>query len=132
MRRPLSTSKARRQHTGVALEILKMFGLEDAVERLMTSSRDDTAFAIGVHDLLNIVSLVSDLHVAFDRLKFAFEPTADGERSLGLQNRVTLTNFAQKRKFKKAGGVLELPLPEPRLFALHAVRVRTCRALQKG
>ncbi|KAJ7491319.1 hypothetical protein B0H11DRAFT_2228852 [Mycena galericulata] len=111
-----------------------MFGLQDAVERLMTSSRDDTAFAIGVHDLLNIVSLVSDLHVAFDRLKFAFEPTADGEpntflivfaysqRSLGLQNRVTLTNFAQKRKFKKAGGVLELPLPEPRLFALHAVR----------
>ncbi|KAJ7932218.1 hypothetical protein B0H13DRAFT_1593514, partial [Mycena leptocephala] len=68
-----------RQHAGAALGILKMFGLEDVVERLMTISRGDTASASGVYDLLNIVSPVNDLHVAFDRLKLAFEPTTDGE-----------------------------------------------------
>ncbi|KAJ7883630.1 hypothetical protein B0H14DRAFT_2434813 [Mycena olivaceomarginata] len=136
-------SQARRQHAGAALGILKMFGLEETVERLMTVNRDDTTSASGAHDLLNIVSLVHSLHVAFDHLKLAFEPTADGEPNtydivfahparalgyLGLQNRVTLIDhthqLAQKRKFKQAGGVLELPLPEPRLLALHAVCVR--------
>lgn len=52
-------------------------------------------------------------------------------RALGymsLKNRITLVDhtrqLAQKRRFKQASGVLELPLPEPRLLALHAVCVR--------
>ncbi|KAJ7649717.1 hypothetical protein FB45DRAFT_858718 [Roridomyces roridus] len=67
------------------------------------------------------------------------EPTADNEpntydvvfaypqRAIGLfclKNRITLSNFADTRKFKPAGGQIELPLPEPRLLALHAVCVR--------
>jgi hypothetical protein len=56
-----------------------MFGLEDVVERLMTIIPGDTASASGVHDLLNILSLITDLHIAFDALKLAFEPTADNE-----------------------------------------------------
>ncbi|KAJ7798957.1 hypothetical protein B0H14DRAFT_2904553 [Mycena olivaceomarginata] len=123
--------QARRQNAGGALGILKMFGLEDVVERLMT--------IIPVHDILNILSLITDLHIAFDSLKLAFEPTADNEPNtydvvfaypqtaigfFGLKNRITLPNFADTRKFKQAGGLLELPLPEPRLLALHAVCVR--------
>lgn len=42
---------------------------------------------------------------------------------MGLRNRVTLTNFTE-RKFKQASGVLKLPLPDPRLLALHAVCAR--------
>lgn len=47
----------------------------------------------------------------------------------GLKNRATLINHAdeavKKRKFKPAGGgLLELPLPDSRLLALHAVCVR--------
>lgn len=68
-----------RQNAGGALGILKMFGLEDVVERLMTIIPGDTASASGVHDLLNILSLITDLHIAFDALKLAFEPTADNE-----------------------------------------------------
>ncbi|KAJ6542239.1 hypothetical protein DFH09DRAFT_47350 [Mycena vulgaris] len=131
--------QARRQNAGGALGILKMFGLEDVVKRLMTIIPGDTASASGVHHLLNILSLITDLHIAFDALKLAFEPTADNEPNtydvvfaypqtaigfFGLKNRITLTNFADTRKFKQAGGLLELPLPEPRLLALHAVCVR--------
>jgi hypothetical protein len=36
-------------------------------------SPDGPASASGVHDLLNIVFLIHDLHVAFDPLKLAFE-----------------------------------------------------------
>ncbi|KAF7362991.1 hypothetical protein MVEN_00650700 [Mycena venus] len=64
-----------RQHAGAALGILKRFGLEDIVERFITISRGDTASTSAVHDLLNIVSLIGDLHVAFHQLKLAFEPT---------------------------------------------------------
>jgi hypothetical protein len=56
-----------------------MFGLEDVVERLMTIIPGDTASASGVHDLLNVLSLIPDLHIAFDSLSLAFEPTADNE-----------------------------------------------------
>ncbi|KAF8144291.1 hypothetical protein K438DRAFT_1632022 [Mycena galopus ATCC 62051] len=131
--------QARRQNAGGALGILKMFGLEDVVERLMTIIPGDTASVSGVHDLFNILSLITDLHIAFDALKLAFEPTADNTPNtydvvfahpeaaigyFGLKNRITLTNFADTRKFKQAGGLLELPLPDPRLLALHAVCVR--------
>ncbi|KAJ7613978.1 hypothetical protein FB45DRAFT_1008778 [Roridomyces roridus] len=126
---------------GGALEILRMFGLEDVVEHLMTIIPGDTASASGVHDLLNILSLISDLQILFDMLNLmlALEPTADNEPNtydvvfacpeiaigyFGLKNRITLSNFADTRKFKRAGGQLELPLPEPRLLALHAVCVR--------
>ncbi|KAJ6473664.1 hypothetical protein C8R45DRAFT_907498 [Mycena sanguinolenta] len=131
--------QARRQNAGGALGILQMFGLEDVVKRLMTVIPGDIASASGVHDLLNILSLTTDVHLAFDALRLAFEPTAGNEPNtydvvfaypqtaigfFGLKNRITLTNFADTRKFKRAGGPLELPLPEPRLLALHAVCVR--------
>ncbi|KAJ7044743.1 hypothetical protein C8F04DRAFT_942092 [Mycena alexandri] len=129
--------QAGRQNASAALGILKMFGLEDIVDRLMTIGQDDVASASGVHDLLNILSLITDIHAAFDHLKIAFEPTdephtydivfAHPEAAIGffgLKKRITLTNFATRRRFKQAGGLLELPLPEPRLLALHAVCVR--------
>ncbi|KAJ7734523.1 hypothetical protein B0H14DRAFT_3517122 [Mycena olivaceomarginata] len=113
-----------------------MFGLQDVFERLTS---DGTASASGVHDLLNIVSLIHPLHAAFHRLKLALEPTADAKpntydvvfahpgRALGfegLKNRITLIDHtqepAQKRRLKHAG-TLSLPLPDPRLLvALHA------------
>lgn len=40
-----------------------------------------------------------------------------------MKNRVTLTNMT-RRKFPLAGDQLELPLPDPRLLALHAACVR--------
>lgn len=56
-----------------------MFGLEDVVERLMTIISGDIASASVVHNLFNILSLITDLHTAFDALKLALEPTADNE-----------------------------------------------------
>ncbi|KAJ7643827.1 hypothetical protein FB45DRAFT_282536 [Roridomyces roridus] len=127
--------QARPQHVGGALAILKMFGLGDLVERLMT--RGPTASASGVHDLLNILSLTTDVHIIFDKLMLALEPVvdkpntydvvfADPETAIGffgLKNQITLTNFVDTRKFR-LDGELELPLPDPRLLALHAVCVR--------
>lgn len=68
-----------RQHAGAALKILKRFGLAEVVEHLTTISSGNNASAFVVHDLINVISLITDFHSAFDHLKFAFEPTADGE-----------------------------------------------------
>jgi hypothetical protein len=117
--------------------------------------------ASGVHDLLNIVSLIHPLHAAFHHLKLALEPTADTEvryffisrlgydvgsmlpqpntydvvfahpgRALGfegLKNCITAIDHTQEQAQKgrlKHAGTLSLPLPDPRLLALHAVCVR--------
>ncbi|KAJ7649727.1 hypothetical protein FB45DRAFT_997026 [Roridomyces roridus] len=114
--------QAHRQNAGGALEILRMFGLEDVVEHLMTIIPGDTASASGVHDLLNILSLISDLQILFDMLMLALEPTADNEPNT--YDVVFACPEINTRKYKRAGGQLELPLPEPRLLALHAVCVR--------
>ncbi|KAJ7118455.1 hypothetical protein C8R43DRAFT_934221 [Mycena crocata] len=129
----------RLQNAGAALAILKMFGLESVVERLTTIVVGDTASASGVHNLLNIISLITELHTAFDTLKMIFEPVVDQENTYdivfaypqralglhGLKNRVTLTSLLPAgRVFPQAGGVRELPLPDPRLLALHAVCAR--------
>ncbi|KAJ7164800.1 hypothetical protein C8R43DRAFT_988552 [Mycena crocata] len=134
-----------RHHGGAALRILKMFGLSNVVERLMTISINEAAAAAGVHDLINIISLHHSLHAAFDDLKVAFEPTADGVPNkydiffaypeltygyLGLKHQVELTNFAGNRKFKSAHK--QLPLPDPQLLALHAVCARVAHMSGAG
>ncbi|KAK6997157.1 hypothetical protein R3P38DRAFT_3328876 [Favolaschia claudopus] len=131
--------ETRRQHAGSALGILRMFGLTELVDRLMSFDKTDVASASGVHDLINIISLSSDPHQAFDTLKLTFEPVEGQENTydvvfahpqialglFGLKNQITLTNFADPGKFKKAaGGVIELPLPSRQLLALHAVCAR--------
>ncbi|KAJ7467351.1 hypothetical protein B0H11DRAFT_2239333 [Mycena galericulata] len=109
--------QARRQHAGAALGILKMFGLKDVVQRLRTIGSGDVASASGAHDLLNIISLIEILHTAFDRLKLAFEPTTDDEAN----TYDIVFAYAGSSWF---AGVLDLPLPEPQLLALHAACVR--------
>ena len=48
--------------------------------------------------------------------------------NMGVQNRVTLVDHtrqvAQRRQLEKGDSVIVLPLPDPRLLALHAVCVR--------
>lgn len=78
-----------RQNAAGALAILQMFGLEKTVEHLRTIAREDTAAASGVHNLLNIISLETQRHRAFNRLQMAFEPVANEVRPL-LTSQITL------------------------------------------
>ncbi|KAJ7079990.1 hypothetical protein B0H15DRAFT_491914 [Mycena belliarum] len=126
----------RRQRGAAARRILKTFGLGNLVDLEMSKENsDDAASATGIHDLRNIISLHHSLLVAFHDLKVILEPTDDGVPNKynvvfalgglaggyqGLKAQVELKNFANR--FKTA--VEDLPLPDPRLLALHAVCAR--------
>ncbi|KAF9062785.1 hypothetical protein BDP27DRAFT_1300150 [Rhodocollybia butyracea] len=116
-----------RDHAAGVMAILTQFGLEQLVDELIQKG--------GIHSLRNLLSLISPLHLPFDRLDLWFDET-DEENVYQVQvarpNILKLFAYVNRRPHFAVDETIKkvnfrsahLALPDPRLLALHAVCAR--------
>ncbi|KAF7301682.1 hypothetical protein MIND_00733700 [Mycena indigotica] len=107
-----------------ALALLRSLGMKDIVDRFSVTGLHQ----LGVHNLINVVSMQPNVAALFHTLNLVLEPVAGEENAYDIVcaepnllrglahvfDRVTFQNHAKEN----------LSLPDPRLLALHAVCAR--------
>ncbi|KAL4251963.1 hypothetical protein ABKN59_005828 [Abortiporus biennis] len=117
----------RREYTFSVFEVLRKFGLQTIIDRL--------SVADGIHSLSNVLTLRSELCDHFDNLRIWLEPTSEENTYMvcevhksilrSYRNVKTQVHFEVSadacKYFKKSGKPVDLPLPDCKLLAIHAV-----------
>ncbi|EKM53636.1 uncharacterized protein PHACADRAFT_125491 [Phanerochaete carnosa HHB-10118-sp] len=111
----------KRNYAASVLSVLHSFGLGTFVDEIVKRS--------GIHHLSDILTMVNYLHVHFDNLKLWLEGTnTPNEYKICVTKEYLIARKGLERTISfqaQVPGRDDLPLPDPRLLAIHAACART-------